>query len=90
MRCGRQWPAIRRAVLERDGHRCAQCGRAGRLECDHVTPLKAGGAVHDLANLQALCRACHIAKTGKENERVRGRAAWTRRLAPLQEGAPRA
>ena len=34
----RRWDAVRRAVFERDGWRCRKCGKAGRLECDHVTP----------------------------------------------------
>ena len=84
----RIWQAIRRAVFARDGYRCVQCGRAGRLECDHVKPVKIGGALHDLANLQTLCRDCHFAKTGKENERVKGRAEWGRRLSLVQGGKP--
>ena len=36
----RRWGAIRRTVFERDGWRCVMCGRAGRLECDHITPLE--------------------------------------------------
>ena len=34
-----RWQATRRAVFERDGWRCVQCGRAGRLEADHIIPL---------------------------------------------------
>ena len=64
-----RWAAARRAVFERDGWRCVRCGRAGRLECDHVTPLDRGGDPWDQANLQTLCRACHIAKTREENRR---------------------
>ena len=36
----RRWQAVRRAVFERDGYRCTACGRAGRLECDHIEPLQ--------------------------------------------------
>ena len=32
--------AVRRVVFERDDWRCVRCGLAGRLECDHVTPLE--------------------------------------------------
>ena len=77
----RRWARLRRQVFRRDGWRCRACGRAGRLECDHVTPLDAGGDPYALANLQALCRGCHIAKTEREN-RARaaaefpGQAAW--------------
>ena len=38
-----RWRIVRRKVLDRDGFRCVRCGRAGRLECDHVAPLKRGG-----------------------------------------------
>ena len=56
-------------MFARDGHRCARCGRAARLECDHVVPLDRGGDPWDMANLQALCRRCHIGKTAGENRR---------------------
>ena len=36
----RRWAAVRRTLFERDGWRCVMCGKAGRLECDHVTPLE--------------------------------------------------
>ena len=73
-----RWAAIRRQVLARDGRRCRQCGRAGRLECDHIRPLRRGGDPYDPENLQAICRACHIAKTAGENRRplTPAEAAW--------------
>ena len=49
----------RKAVLERDGHRCVACGASGvRFEVDHIVPLAAGGSNHP-DNLRTLCRACH-------------------------------
>ena len=68
----KRWRSVRRRVFRRDGWRCRGCGRAGRLECDHVIPLDAGGKLYSLDNLQSLCRGCHIAKTEREN---RARAA---------------
>ena len=62
-----RWRRVRREVFERDGWRCRECGKAGRLECDHVEPLEHGGAPWDMANLQTLCRTCHIEKTKLEN-----------------------
>ena len=60
---GRHIPAaVRRAVWERDGGRCAYtgadgiCGEAGFLEFHHVTPFAAGGP-STVANLQLRCRA---------------------------------
>ena len=66
---GKRWAAVRRLVLERDGWRCRKCGKAGRLEADHVKPLHRGGAPFDPDNLQTLCREHHIAKTRSENQR---------------------
>lgn len=58
--------ALAAFIKARDGYRCRECGRAGRLEADHVIPLDKGGAAWDPANLQALCRPCHFAKTRAE------------------------
>ena len=80
-----RWARVRRAVLERDGWRCRVCGRAGRLECDHVTPLDKGGDAWDPDNLQAICRRCHIEKTVSENGRppTPAEAAWQAFVAEL-------
>ena len=73
----RRWAKIRLQVLERDGYRCVKCGKAGRLEVDHVLPAFRGGDLYEENNLQALCRSCHIAKTASENRRVwPARDAW--------------
>lgn len=52
------------------GHRrrnplCVVCGRPSDL-VDHITPLAAGGARLDPANLQSMCRRCHGAKTAQD------------------------
>lgn len=60
---------FRRQVLEAGGYRCAGCGKAGRLEADHKTPIDKGGDPYDPANGQPLCRGCHIEKTRLENTR---------------------
>ena len=76
----RRWAAVRLAVFERDGWRCCECGTAGRLECDHISPLQRepGQDPFDPNGLQTLCRACHIAKTARENRRplTPDEAAW--------------
>ena len=74
----RTWARVRRSILERDGYRCAKCGRAGRLEVDHVTPLDHGGAALDPNNLQTLCRDCHIEKTYREAGGTGEKLAWRR------------
>ena len=56
---GAAWERVRRQALDRDGHRCQKCGRAGRLEVHHVLELAHGGT-NDMNNLNTLCRACHI------------------------------
>ncbi len=75
-----QWVHVRKIVFERDGWRCVECGKAGKLECDHVTPLERepGQDPYDVNGLQTLCRACHIEKTARENrrERTAGEMAW--------------
>ena len=67
----RRWAHVRRFVLTRDGWRCVICGRAGRLEVDHITPMvrEPGQDPYDPNGLQALCRRCHIEKTRAENRR---------------------
>ena len=89
---GRRWTAVRRRVFARDGWRCQSCGRAGRLEADHVTPLRKGGDPNDSDNLQTLCRACHIAKTRRENRRppTPAEARWRELVAAIaREALPR-
>ncbi len=63
-----RWQRTRKAVFDRDGWRCRSCGRAGRLEADHIDRRWPGGP-YNLDNLQTLCRPCHIEKTRAENRR---------------------
>ena len=49
---------LRRAVFERDGGRCVECGARFDLQYDHVIPLALGGA-STLENLQILCAGCN-------------------------------
>jgi len=81
-----RWARVRLAVFRRDGYRCRECGLAGRLECDHVIPLQRGGS-DDIGNMQALCRACHIEKTRREQSRPqpRGHDEWRARVAALRK-----
>ena len=57
------WAQLRLRIFEHDGWRCRKCGKAGRLECDHIVPLAKGGAEYDPANLQSLCSDCHHSKS---------------------------
>ncbi|WP_442753891.1 HNH endonuclease [Methylocystis sp. JAN1] len=62
-----RWPALRLAAKRRDGFKCVKCGARGRLECDHIQPVRTHPELaFDLANLQSLCAACHARKTRLE------------------------
>ena len=75
----RRWAETRRAAFERDGWRCVDCGRPGRLEAHHITPLRKNGAPYDLDNLETLCRPCHIERHRRQLSP--GEAAWKRLVA---------
>ena len=57
----RQWARVRLAVLDRDSWRCQKCGKAGRLEVDHIKPLEDGGAVYAPGTVQAAALAAALA-----------------------------
>ncbi len=64
-----RWAALRKSILDRDGWRCRQCGRAGILEVDHIHAIEDGGDPWDPANLQTLCKSpCHRDKTRIERK----------------------
>lgn len=62
---GPSWERQRIQAFKRDGHRCTDCKKAGRLEVHHVLPLSEGGR-NDLDNLKTLCRDCHISMHGRQ------------------------
>lgn len=74
---GAAWDKLRKQILLRDNGLCQPC-----LEQDVITPAKqvdhivakAHGGTDDESNLQAICVACHKAKTAKESARGRGYA----------------
>ena len=77
----RRWQHVRKLALDRDGYRCRKCGKAGRLEVDHVRPMERGGQPYQFGNLQTLCRGCHIDKTRGERARpIPGQLAWRQAL----------
>jgi 5-methylcytosine-specific restriction endonuclease McrA len=53
---------MRRAVFERDGGRCVECGSNFDLQYDHVLPVALGGAT-TVENLQLLCADCNRRKS---------------------------
>ncbi len=52
---------VKRAVWERCGGRCVECGADSLLEFDHVIPLAMGGS-DGARNLQLLCAECNRGK----------------------------
>jgi 5-methylcytosine-specific restriction endonuclease McrA len=53
---------LRRAVFERDGGRCVECGAMFDIQYDHVLPVALGGAT-TVENLQLLCAECNRRKS---------------------------
>ena len=58
----RMWALTRFIAFERDNFRCVKCGKAGKLEGHHKVglALDSGGSPYDPANVETLCRNCHI------------------------------
>ena len=54
---GRAYQRLRRRILDRQGWRCGDCQRAGRLELHHRDHDRTND---DPANLIGLCRPCHF------------------------------
>lgn len=68
------WPAIRRAILERDGHRCTATRGDTGTRCDapatDVDHIDAPDD-HRPANLRALCGHHHRRRTAAQGGRAR-------------------
>lgn len=63
----RRWPALRMQAIRRDNWRCVQCGARGRLEVDHIKPVRTHPELaFTLSNLQTLCPRHHTRKTRLE------------------------
>lgn len=73
---GGRWRKLRNLVMQRDKWLCQPCSRQGRAApahaVDHIIP-KAEGGTDSPSNLQAICRACHKAKTQQEATQARQR-----------------
>lgn len=67
---GAAWDRIRQRILKRDEGLCQPCLAEGRtspgVQVDHILPRARGGDDSD-TNLQAICEACHRAKTARES-----------------------
>ena len=50
--------AERKAILDRDGHKCVRCGNTTALHLHHIVAVLDGGTnEHD--NIMTLCARCH-------------------------------
>jgi len=82
-----RWKAVRLQAKRRDGWKCVACGVTGRLEVDHIIPVRAAPErAFDLTNLQTLCVSCHSRKTRVEvgmGEVNPAREAWKEAVAAL-------
>ena len=82
-----RWQALRWEILERDSFLCVQCGARGRLEIDHIQPVRTHPEkAFERDNLQALCPSCHTKKTRIEVGHPAPdpkRAAWREAVASL-------
>lgn len=59
-----RWKVVRLQAKRRDGFKCVKCPARGRLEVDHIKPVRTHPELaFDLANLQTLCGSCHARKT---------------------------
>ena len=55
-----QWERNRLLVLDRDGHRCADCGSTHRLHVHHLREWDQNDpSTHELNNLLTVCASCH-------------------------------
>ena len=86
-----RWRIVRSIVLKRDEYRCRKCGKAGVLECDHVTPIHQGGEPWDYGEPykhSAVNEAVILRKTADENrarhEPTPTKKAWTNLVRELQ------
>lgn len=88
----KQWKALRMEILERDGFRCKGCGCGGRLEVDHIKPVRTHPELsYEPRNLQALCPSCHTKKTRIEcghRPPSEERQQWHNFVADLAGKAP--
>ena len=71
----RGWARILARAIRAAGRRCSRCGRPGRLEVHHPTPLSTGGT-HEQA-LVVVCRICHLSQHHQPDP---ARLAWAKFL----------
>jgi HNH endonuclease len=86
-----KWKRVRKIALRRDHSTCTRCGQPA-ADVDHKIELIDGGEPFELDNLQALCAACHDAKSSESRYRraLRATSSWGRMaLCPRCAGTGR-
>ena len=63
----KQWQNIRERALKRDGYKCRECARFGKIrpatQVHHIKPIEEAPELKlDMDNLISLCMACHNKK----------------------------
>lgn len=53
------WHNVRKAVLEREGHKCHLCRSPESLQIHHITYVHRGDELRHLETVTALCSGCH-------------------------------
>lgn len=88
----KRWQVLRMEILERDGFRCKACGARGRLEIDHIKPVRTHPELSFAPdNLQALCPSCHTRKTRIECGHAAPdpkRQQWQTAVSELEQHTP--
>lgn len=89
---GPRWDVVRFEAKRRDGFKCVDCGKRGRLEVHHVKPVRTHPQLaFELSNVKTLCVACHARVTRLENgwhEQFADpkRAAWRALIDEMSKG----
>ena len=63
----KRWNKLRQKMLDAAGYRCRICHRPGKMELDHIIPIRQGGRWWSKRNLQIICKNCHFTKSCREN-----------------------
>ncbi len=75
-----EWQEIRKRILERDGHRCKECGIPDFVAVAHLD--------HDIrnneeGNLATLCRPCHLSHD-RYQHRTNQKETWRKKRDAIE------
>jgi 5-methylcytosine-specific restriction endonuclease McrA len=81
----KQWRAIRRLVLRRDGYKCIKCGgNNNTLHVHHKTYQHLGDESDHLEDLETLCVICHKKLHSKNRDKKKKKLKRRNRKIPKQ------